>query len=184
MGKRQKFHGDEARFEVLADLVYELYGRNITYICDVAGGQGMLSRILNKKYNYQCEVIDPRGHVLKGVSSKAEYFDSSCASYYDLLVGLHLDEAMREVAKAALTVPTIFIPCCNFWSDSKLGTKELNASIGDYLDRNHVQVDLHPLPIKPPKNIAFVTTPTAASRQADGAFDEPVLEKLRHQMTA
>ena len=76
MGRRQKFHGDADRFDVLADLVSEIYGRSITYICDVAGGQGMLSRILNKKYNYQCEVVDPRGFTIKGVSSKAAYFSS------------------------------------------------------------------------------------------------------------
>ena len=89
---------------------------------------------------------------------------------------------MREVAKASLKVPTIFIPCCNFWSDSKLGTAELNGSIEAYLARNHVDYELRPLPIKPPKNIAFITRPTAASRVSDGAFDEPILAKLAHQM--
>ena len=182
-GRRQRFHGDEQRFEVLADLVFETHGRNIRYICDVAGGQGMLSRILSRKYNYDCEVVDPRGHTLKGVANRAAYFSSHGADYYDLLIGLHLYEAMREVALASLRVPTIFIPCCNFWSDSKLGTKELNGAIEAYLKRNGVYYELIELPLKKPKNIAFVTTPTKRSRESDGAFDEPVLEKLRHQMT-
>ena len=30
---------------------------------DVAGGQGLLTRILNKKFHYHSEVIDPRGWV-------------------------------------------------------------------------------------------------------------------------
>ena len=51
------------------------------YIADVAGGQGMLSRILRKKYNYDCEVVDPRGYVLKGVPNRAEEFDAETADY-------------------------------------------------------------------------------------------------------
>ena len=119
----------------MADLVSEIYGRSITpYICDVAGGQGMLSRILSKKYNYQCEVVDPRGHTIKGVSSKAAYFSSEGAEYYDLLIGLHLDEAMREVAKAALKVPTIFIPAATSGPTANWAQPELNGAIEDYLN--------------------------------------------------
>ena len=59
------------------------------YIADVAGGQGMLSRILRKKDNYDCEVVDPRGYVLKGVPNRAEEFDAETADYYDLVIGLH-----------------------------------------------------------------------------------------------
>ena len=46
--KGHKFHGDPQRFEVVADFVFDTFGRNIEYIADVAGGRGMLSRILNK----------------------------------------------------------------------------------------------------------------------------------------
>jgi hypothetical protein len=54
MGRKQhRFHGDANRFEVVAAFIYERYGRSIRYIADVAGGRGMLSRILQKKYNYE-----------------------------------------------------------------------------------------------------------------------------------
>ena len=114
MKNRHRFHGDPRRFELLAELINDRYRDRITYIADVAGGQGMLARILNKKYNYQCEVVDPRGWVLRGVPSRQEAFQASLASYYDLIVGLHPDEATRAVAEAALVRPTILIPCCNF----------------------------------------------------------------------
>ena len=51
---RHRFHGDAKRFEVVAAFIYDRYGRGIQHIADVAGGQGMLCRILRKKYNYDC----------------------------------------------------------------------------------------------------------------------------------
>ena len=95
MSKRHRFHGDRTRFEVVAAFIYERYGRTVQYIADVAGGQGMLCRILNKKYGYTCEVVDPRGWRLKGVPGRAEELDPALAGYYDLVVGLHPDEATR-----------------------------------------------------------------------------------------
>ena len=47
-----RFHGDPQRFEVVADFVAQRFLGKAKYIADVAGGQGMLSRILNKKYNF------------------------------------------------------------------------------------------------------------------------------------
>ncbi|VGO21521.1 hypothetical protein [Pontiella sulfatireligans] len=58
---RKKFHGDPARFEIMAEVVHSHFGTSIQYVADVAGGQGMLSRVLRKQYNYDAEVIDPRG---------------------------------------------------------------------------------------------------------------------------
>lgn len=178
---RHRFHGDTRRFETLSDLVFKEFGRSVTYIADVAGGQGMLSRILNKKYNYTSEVIDPRGYTLKGISNRPTYYHHNLATYYDLIVGLHLDEAMREVALSALQVPTIIVPCCNFWSDEKLWSYELVDEILKYLHRNHVKTKKVELPLKKPKNIAIITHPTPASKTSPGSFDEPILKKLAHQ---
>ncbi len=54
MGRKTqvKCNGDDSRFEEVASFVHSRFGNSIKYIADVAGGQGMLSRILNKKYNY------------------------------------------------------------------------------------------------------------------------------------
>jgi hypothetical protein len=156
---RHRFHGDATRFDVLAAFIYDRYGSSIEYIADVAGGQGMLTRILNKKYNYTCEVVDPRGWVLKGVPNREQEFDPMLASYYDLIVGLHPDEALPAIAGAALIRPTILIPCCNFWSEEKLGRDALLAAIEQYYLQHGVSFEKIVFGFKGPKNIGLVSRP-------------------------
>ena len=156
---RHRFHGDPMCFDVLAEYIAERYWRDIHYIADVAGGQGMLARVLTKRYGYQCEVIDPRDWVLRGVKNKAAEFSADMASYYDLLVGLHCDEALREMAQAALLRPTILVPCCNFWSEEKLGQKELLAAIEQFYSEQDVSYERVTFDFKGPKNIGLVTAP-------------------------
>jgi hypothetical protein len=160
MGRKQyRFHGDVNRFEVVAAFIYERYGRSVRYIADVAGGRGMLSRILKKKYNYECEVVDPRGWTLKGVENRQVELDPSIAGYYDLIVGLHPDEATRAVAEAALVRPAVMIPCCNFWSEEKLGRDELVEAIEDFYRQHHVRFERVTFAFKGPKNIGLVSEP-------------------------
>jgi hypothetical protein len=156
---RHRFHGDPRRFEAVAEFIYDRYGKGVQYIADVAGGRGMLCRILRKKFNYDCEVIDPRGWTLKGVPSRAVELEPSLTEYYDLIVGLHPDEATRAVATAALSRPTILIPCCNFWSEEKLGRDELIAAIGDFYRRHRVRYERVAFDFRGPKNIGLVSEP-------------------------
>ena len=159
---RHRFHGDPERFEEIAAFVLERYGKRIRYIADVAGGQGMLSRMLNKK-GYESEVIDPRGYTLKGVPSRTEEYKSDMADYYDLVIGLHPDEAIREVAQSALVRPTLLVPCCNFWDrTTKLGREELLKAIEKYYDENGISYERIVLNFKGPHNIALVSEPKAA----------------------
>jgi hypothetical protein len=158
MSKHVKCHGDETRFEIVADFIYNRFGNSIKYIADVAGGQGLLSRILNKKYNYESEVIDPRGYTLKGVPNRKSEYTSDMAGFYDLIVGLHPDEATRPVVESVFERPILVVPCCNFWDRTqKLGAKELVGSICDYLDENKIVYERVELNIKKPKNIALIT---------------------------
>lgn len=156
---RHRFHGDPERFTVLAEYIAERYWHTIHYIADVAGGQGMLSRILTKKYHYACEVIDPRPYTLKGIMRQTGLFHQDMATYYDLIVGLHPDEATRAVAEAACMRPAILIPCCNFWSSEKLGQEELLSAIEDFYHTQGVTYERIQLPFKGPKNIALVSSP-------------------------
>jgi len=119
----------------------------------------MLARILNKKYNYTCEVVDPRGWVLRGVPNRKVEFEPAMASYYDLIVGLHPDEALRATAQAALTRPTVLIPCCNFWSEEKLGRDALVAAIEQYYLRHKVSFERITFRFRGPKNIGLVSRP-------------------------
>ena len=156
---RHRFHGDPARFDAVAEFVAERYWDRVKYVADVAGGQGMLARVLSKHYNYACDVIDPRGWVLKGVQNRQAEYVVGMATYYDLIIGLHCDEALREVAASALVRPVVLVPCCNFWSEEKLGTKELLAAIEAYYRAHRVQFERVTLPFKGPKNIALVSEP-------------------------
>lgn len=156
---QHRFHGDATRFDVIAEFIDHHYGNSVTYIADVAGGQGMLTRTLNKRYNYRSEVIDPRGNVLKGVPSRVEEFSAALAGYYDLIVGLHADEATRAVAHAALVKPAILVPCCNFWSEAKLGQYELLDAIEGFYAMHGVAYERIELAFRGPKNLAIVSEP-------------------------
>ena len=163
---RHECQGDPNRFECMASFVWNRFGSGVRYIADVAGGQGLLSRHLRKNHNYECEVIDPRGWTLRGVPSQAMTFEPTMVTYYDLIIGLHPDEATRAIAEAALIRPVVIIPCCNFWSDEKLGRDELIESIGNFYEKNHVKFQKHSFPFKGPKNIGLVSEPSNLSALA------------------
>ena len=158
---RHRFHGDPTRFQVIADYIADRYWRSVRYIADVAGGQGMLARILSKQYNYDCEVIDPRAWVLRGVTHQASAFDPAFSTYYDLIVGLHPDGALREVAQAALSRPVVLVPCCNFWSPEKLGQTELLEAIEQFYRQHGVIYERVAFAFNGPKNIGLVSTPAS-----------------------
>ena len=117
----------------------------------------MLTRQLNKA-GYEAEVIDPRGWTLVGVHSRQEEYTSDMADYYDLVVGLHPDEALHAVVASALIRPTVIIPCCNFWDrEKKLGRDELLMEIEKYYKRHNVKYERVSFSFKGPKNIGFMT---------------------------
>jgi hypothetical protein len=123
---RHRFHGDPARFEVVARFVADRFP-DARYVADVAGGQGMLTRILRKRFGFEAEVIDPRGW------ARAEVYTPAMADYYDLVVGLHPDQALRSVVESAGRVAVLVVPCCNFWDrHSRLGRDELIGRIGEF----------------------------------------------------
>jgi hypothetical protein len=159
---RHRFHGDPERFAVTARFVADTFGRTVHHIADVAGGQGMLARVLAKRYNYAAEVVDPRGWTLTGVDASATAFDAHDASYYDLIIGLHPDEATRAVVEAATVRPVIVVPCCNFWDASrKLGRDALLDAIAEHYEACGVTYERVALPFKGPKNLALVSRPPA-----------------------
>jgi hypothetical protein len=153
-----RFHGDPDRFEAVAALVAAEFGRSVRYVADVAGGQGQLARELRKRHGYEVTVVDPRPHRLRGVAGATEAFSAARASYYDLVVGLHPDEATRAVVESAIVRPIVVVPCCNFWDRSrKLGRDALLAAIEDWLDERGVAHRREQLAFDGPMNIAIVT---------------------------
>ncbi|HSX30406.1 MAG TPA: hypothetical protein VLE99_00610 [Candidatus Saccharimonadales bacterium] len=154
--KRHRFHGDPARFEAVTALVGDRFGRRIRYIADVAGGQGMLGRFLNKA-GYEAEVIDPRGWTLPGVASRTEPYQVKMADYYDLVVGLHPDQALRPVVESAQVRPILVVPCCNFWdTGQKLGRDALLAELEAYFCTQKIPFERLELAFEGPNNIGFL----------------------------
>lgn len=156
---RHRFHGDPARFDALAGFVVERFP-DARYVADVAGGQGMLARVLAKKFGVDCDVIDPRGWTLKGVSHREVEFTSDLADYYDLVIGLHPDEALRPVVDSAAVRPVVVVPCCNFWSRTeRLGRDALVETI----DTQHRSIggttELVSFGFAGPKNTGLVLIP-------------------------
>lgn len=157
---RHKFHGDPARFTVVAEFIGQNYTGKVKRIADVAGGQGMLSRILSKKYNFECEVADPRGFTLVGIKNRPEEYRADMADFYDLIIGLHPDEALKEVVYSALVRPVVLIPCCNFWSkEETLGRDALLAKIEEFYKEHGVNFKRVAFDFEGPKNIGLVSEP-------------------------
>ena len=155
-----KFNGDPDRFSVVADYIGKRFKGKIRYIADVAGGQGMLARILNKKFQFDTEVIDPRAFVLKGVKHRQAYYTENMADYYDLLVGLHPDQALKPLVFSALIRPTLLIPCCNFWSEEEtLGRDALLKKITEFYQQNNIIYETVTFDFTGPKNIGLVSFP-------------------------
>jgi hypothetical protein len=156
-----RFHGDERRFEATADFVAARFPRARS-AADVAGGQGMLARILRKRHNIDCDVVDPRGWVLRGVSCRAEDYRAEMASYYDVVIGLHPDNALREVVSSAQVRPVVVVPCCNFWSrGTRLGREQLL----DAIERHHARYGTSErvmLNFRGPHNRALVLLPASS----------------------
>ena len=157
--KQHLVHGDAQRFEVVADFIATRYGATICWIADVAGGKGILTRLLAKKKNFECELIDPRSTVLKNINHRPEQFEPEMADYYDLLVGLHPDGALRQLGEAALIRPAVIIPCCNFWDEQRRGQYELLTAIEEFYQQHSVRFERIELEFKGPKNIAIVSEP-------------------------
>lgn len=160
MGEKYNFHGDPDRFPVIVNLIYERFVPEVKYVADVAGGQGMLTKLLTKKLNLECEVIDPRGYRIRNVPGQETEFKAEGASYYDLVVGLHPDEATQQIAMSALVTRTILVPCCNFWDRSqRLGTVPLVEAIEKFYREHEVHWERIKLDFRGPKNIALITKP-------------------------
>jgi hypothetical protein len=156
---RHRFHGDPARFDVVAEFVADRFP-DAKYVADVAGGQGMLTRILRKRFGIEAEVIDPRGWTLKGVPARAESYVASMADYYDVVIGLHPDEALREVVESADRSAVLVVPCCNFWTrETKLGRDELMNEIEAFHKARSGTSERVLLDFTGPKNHALVLMP-------------------------
>lgn len=142
---RHAFHGAAGRFDVMAAFVAERFPA-ATFVADVAGGQGMLSRLLTKRYNIHSEVIDPRGWSLTGVANRQIAYTADLADFYDLIIGLHPDQALRPVVESAARVPVVVVPCCNFWTHGSRHRTSLTRATSDSVSLSELQLPSPPFP--------------------------------------
>ena len=90
---------------------------------------------------------------------QAEY-SSDMADYYDLIVGLHPDEALRAVVDSALVRPVVVVPCCNFWSATeRLGRSALLQAITTHHEAAGGNVEQIGFAFAGPKNLGLVLDP-------------------------
>jgi hypothetical protein len=168
---RRRFRGDPARFEVVAWFVADRFP-DVRYVADAPGGQGMLTRILRKRFGFEAEVIDPRGWALKVVPARAGYYTSAMADYYDLVIGLHPGQALRSVVESATKVPVLVVPCCNFCSrDTRIGRAGLIKRISAFRHSLGGESEGVTLGFNGPMNQALVLSPPrpGADRARDAA---------------
>src|SRR3990172_3894064 len=83
-----RFHGDPNRFQVLADYIAEKYKGRVEAIADVAGGQGMLTKILHKKYNFVAESALVRPTII-----------IPCCNFWDRKRKLGRDALLEEIGQ-------------------------------------------------------------------------------------
>lgn len=178
MGRQQILcHGDDRRFDAVARQIAANFGPDVHYVADVAGGKGLLSRLLHKMCGLSCEVIDPRPEVLRGVNHRAIQFDPSLADYYDLIVALHPDQALRAVVISALYRPTVLVPCCNFWSAHRLGIREMFLEIEIWFHAQGVRTRRLTFEFGGPCNRGFITFPPEKPPVEFGGLTPVVPEK-------
>jgi hypothetical protein len=176
---RHRFHGDPARFDVAARFIADRFPE-ARYIADVAGGQGMLTRTLRKRFGFEAEVIDPRGWALKGVPARTEFYTSAMADYYDLVVGLHPDQALRSVVESAAKVAVLVVPCCNFWTrDLRLGRDELIEQISEFHDSLGGVSERVTLAFSGPANHGLILRPPQQD-ESEGDCVRGAGQELRH----
>ena len=120
----------------------------------------MLARLLRKRYGLDCEVIDPRGWTLTGVPSRQVEYSAEQADFYDLVVGLHPDEALRPVVESATVRPVLVVPCCNFWDQGeRLGQAALLDAIRAHQEGIGGRAEDVLLDFRGPKNVGLVLSP-------------------------
>jgi hypothetical protein len=170
---RHRFHGDPARFEVAARFIADRFP-DARYVADVAGGQGMLTRILRKRFGFEAEVIDPRGWALRGVPARAEVYTSAMADYYDLVVGLHPDQALRSVVESAERTTVLVVPCCNFWNrHNRLGRDELIEQIAEFHHSLGGKSERVTLAFSGPTNHGLILMPPQSDEDVPAAGTRP-----------
>lgn len=127
--------GDSRRFDALAEYVSNYY-RSGQRIADVAGGKcGRLNERLTKNGNI-VTTIDPVFDVNSSVYGIKDFYHERMASGYDLIVGLHPDEATESIVYSAKFKPIVIVPCCKHWEGREMKARRhsIESTIRKYFE--------------------------------------------------
>ena len=103
---------------------------------------------------------------MRGVRSRPEEYTSEMAGYYDVIVGLHPDEALRAVVESAASRPVVVVPCCNFWSrETKLARDDLLLAVAEF-HRTVGPVECVDFDFRGPQNLGLVLMPARRNEHA------------------
>jgi len=117
--------GDSRRFHLFAQCIKSNFP-NASSIADVAGGKGYLNLALKNLGYKRVVTFDTRGKFrVNGIEYHTKLFDSTVPNEYDLLVGMHPDEATDHIIVEAgkRRIPFLIVPCCvkpsaiTFWGN-------------------------------------------------------------------
>lgn len=109
--------GDSRRFDLFAKVVANNFPpEKFSRVADVAGGAGYLGIALKERGYGKVILFDKRKkHVrAKGIDFRYQYFGPSVKDPFDILVGMHPDEATDViiVEAARRKIPFAVCPCC------------------------------------------------------------------------
>jgi len=106
--------GDSRRFDVFAKWIKKNFP-NVENIADVAGGKGYLSLALKEQgFNVVCYEPKKRRENVSRINVKRRLFNDKVKEDFDLLVGMHPDEATDVIITEAVKreIPFAVVPCC------------------------------------------------------------------------
>lgn len=109
--------GDRRRFDLFADLIQRLVPDRSARIADVAAGKGYLSWALRQRGFKHTTPFEPnprRGGQVTRLGMHVRDFTPGLARDYDVLVGMHPDDATDCILSGAAIARTtaIVVPCC------------------------------------------------------------------------
>ncbi|MFA5049163.1 MAG: hypothetical protein WC516_09125 [Patescibacteria group bacterium] len=107
--------GDTNRFRKFADLIAYHFPNKEFRIADVASGKGNLQHELRQRKYVNVISWDKIKRNIKGRNIyKYGYFSHTCKEKYDLVIGLHPDEATDHIILYCVknNVPFVVCPCC------------------------------------------------------------------------
>lgn len=108
--------GDTRRFDAFGDFVGRNWPDRMLRIADVAGGKGGLHAALYQRGYPNVVTFDKRRNRANPARSHYRYgwFDESVTEPFDLILGMHPDEATDVAMAYALErgLPYAVVPCC------------------------------------------------------------------------